>query len=352
MSNGTDNKEEIREAANALSNALDADVFVFNFEVSASIDFRFRVKMAEREPRTNLVMFITTEGGSADSAFRIMRLVQERYKRITVVVPGWCKSAGTLMCIGAHDLQIGDLGELGPLDVQIVKVDELDEQKSGLVAEAAFEKMQQEASKFFMQFVADMGGSGYRVTLRTAAEIATNMTVGVMSPIFAKLDPTTVGEDYRSNRLAHAYAERLNLYSRNLERSQRVDALTNLLSGYPSHGFVIDRKEASSLFKRVRAMTPEVERVVDLKFGDMILPRNRRQEQSPIMEFLNDEAVPPASSGPNPLSATGPGPSGGSPDDVVGEGTEDDAGDPGKGSESRDEPPSEGTTSTEPPVND
>ena len=43
------------------------------------------------------------------------------------------------MCIGAHELMMGDRGELGPLDVQIVKADEMDEQKSGLVAEAAFE---------------------------------------------------------------------------------------------------------------------------------------------------------------------------------------------------------------------
>lgn len=347
MPNGNDKKEEVREAANALGDALDADVFAFNFEVSASIDFAFRMEMAERKPRTNLIMFITTEGGSADSAFRMMRLAQERYKQITVVVPGWCKSAGTLMCIGAHELQMGDLGELGPLDVQIVKVDELDEQKSGLVAEAAFEKMQQEASKFFMQFVADMGGSGYRVTLKTAAEIATNMTVGVMSPIFAKLDPTTVGEDYRSNRLAHAYAERLNLCSRNLERGQRFDALTNLLSSYPSHGFVIDRKEASSLFKRVKPLGAEVERVVELKFGDMILPRNRRQEQSPILEFLNDEASPPAGSVPDPAPSASPDTPGG-PSDDVGQGPEDNSGNSPKGGQSIDGSPSEGPTEVEP----
>ena len=246
-----------------------------------------------RQRRKNVVLVLTTEGGSADSAFRMMRFLQARYEKITVLVAGWCKSAGTLMCIGAHALIVSDLGELGPLDVQIVKADEMDEQKSGLVAEAAFEKMQQEAYKFFMGFVKDLGASNYRVTSKTAFDMAAKMTIGVVQPIFDKLEPVTIGEDFRSNRLALAYAERLNSHSNNLKRGRDLDALESLLSGYPSHGFVIDVKEAKELFRNVEEIPSEMACVLHPLGMDAILPRNSRNEQTPRLEYLNDEPAQP-----------------------------------------------------------
>lgn len=284
-----DKKEALRQAANRVAEAHDADVLILNYEILPPIDLMFISRVAGRKARKNAFLFLTTEGGSADSAFRIMRFLQARYQRVSVVVCGWCKSAGTLMCIGAHELIIGEAGELGPLDVQIVKADEMDEQKSGLVAEAAFEKLQQEAYKFFMGFVQDIGGSEYRVTLKTASDIATKMTIGVIQPIFDKLEPVTIGEDYRSNQLARAYAERLNVHSKSLKRGSHVDALENLLAGYPSHGFVIDAKEAAELFRVVKPLPPELVELTQILGMDVIMPRNRRQEQGPRLEFINDE---------------------------------------------------------------
>lgn len=282
-------QDGVKEAANAVGDEMDADVLIYNFEILPPHDIRLMATIAKREQRRkNVVLVLVTEGGLADSAFRMMRFLQSSYDRVLVAVPGWCKSAGTLMCIGAHELFMGPLGELGPLDVQIVKADEMDEQKSGLAAEAAFEKLQAEAFKFFMGFVRDIGGSEYRVTLRTASDIATKMTIGVVQPIFDKLEPVTIGEDFRSNRLAQAYAERLNTHSKNLKRSPQLDALENLLSGYPSHGFVIDIKEAGILFKNVKPLPDTLVDVIAALGFDGIVPRSRRQEQAPRVEFLND----------------------------------------------------------------
>ncbi|OBQ59113.1 SDH family Clp fold serine proteinase [Mesorhizobium loti] len=277
--------DAIKASANALAEHLDTDILILNAEIYPPGDFVFIRTVGSRNRRSKVLLFLTTEGGSADSAFRMMRFLQARYQRVTVAVGGWCKSAGTLMCIGAHQLVMGDAGELGPLDVQIVKADEMNEQKSGLVAEAAFEKLQLEAFKFFIGFVRNLGDSGYRVTLKTASDIATKMTIGVVQPIFDKMEPVTIGEDYRSNRLALSYATRLNVHSRNLKRTRELDALDNLLSGYDSHGFVIDLKEASNLFINVAPYPPEMLDLVDKLGMDIVLPR----EQGPRLEYLNDE---------------------------------------------------------------
>lgn len=293
MPDTPEKKLALKEAANRIAKSIDSDLLIFNYEVLSPVDFSFMVTVSNRSRRKNVVLFLITEGGSADSAFRMMRALQSNYERITIVVPGWCKSAGTLMCVGAHELQMQGLGEMGPLDVQIVKADEMDEQKSGLAAEAAFEKLQQESFKFFMGFVRDLGASEYRVTLRTAFDIATKMTVGVVTPIFDKLEPVTIGEDYRSNKLAMAYAERLDAHSKNLKRGRDFDALEVLLSNYQSHGFAIDCKEAKDLFKNVNPISPDFIEVLKFLGTDSYAPRSRRQEQTPRMEFLNDAPEQP-----------------------------------------------------------
>jgi len=45
---------------------------------------------------------------------------------------GWCKSAGTILAIGADELIMGEYAELGPIDVQLLDKSELFGSISGL----------------------------------------------------------------------------------------------------------------------------------------------------------------------------------------------------------------------------
>jgi hypothetical protein len=298
-----DKKQKIKDTANAISKARDCDVVVFNFGLEPMFDYHFLKFLQKRKTKNkNLLLFLTTEGGDADSAYRIGRYLQDAYGAtgsISIAVSGWCKSAGTLICIAANELVIFDTGELGPLDVQIAKADELGEQSSGLAAEAAFEKLQQEAFKMFERHLThikdDLAG---RITFKTAADLSAQLVIGVMKDIFAKIDPLAVGEDYRSNLIAGEYATRLNLAGRNLQDRQHPKALEMLLNGYPSHRFVIDRKEAINLFFNVSEPTSDMITLVDLLGTDALLPRNQRRNQPPYLEFLNDEASKDAKAAP------------------------------------------------------
>jgi ClpP class serine protease len=91
----------------------------------------------DRKRRKNAILILVTEGGDPDAAYRIARCFQEHYELFTCIVPGYCKSAGTLITIGAHELVMTDGGELGPLDIQMSKKDELWESQSGLTVAAA-----------------------------------------------------------------------------------------------------------------------------------------------------------------------------------------------------------------------
>ena len=74
----------------------------------------------------------------------------------------------------------------------------------------------------------------------------------------------------------------------------QFDALEALLSGYQSHGFVIDRTEAENLFKNVKPICAQMVDVICALGAEAVVPRNRRRGQNPKLEFLNDEPRPPA----------------------------------------------------------
>jgi hypothetical protein len=283
-------KQKIVKLANKIAKQDDCDVLLLNFGMESGFEHRvFEFLQGRKVKHKHLLLLLTTEGGDADTAYRIARWLQDSYETISILVVGWCKSAGTLVCIAGDRLIIADTGELGPLDVQIAKTDEMWERSSGLVVEAAFEKLQEESFKLFFKHLMDIKEQAGRITFKTAADIAAQMVIGQTKDIFAKVDPLTVGEDYRSNLIAEQYAIRLNLKPKNLVQTARVDGLRMLLRGYPSHRFTIDRKEASNLFRHVDAPTGNVAELAQMLGIDVQLPRNAIRKQLPRLEFLNAE---------------------------------------------------------------
>ncbi|MCL2010743.1 MAG: hypothetical protein FWG71_09415, partial [Synergistaceae bacterium] len=90
---------------------------------------------------------------------------------------------------------------------------------------------------------------GARLSTKIAVEYATKMAIGSAESLYAQIDPTKLSEMNRAMQIAERYGFLLNEYGCNLRGED--DALGCLLLGYPDHGFVIDRKEARSLFKNV-----------------------------------------------------------------------------------------------------
>ncbi|MGI2059094.1 SDH family Clp fold serine proteinase [Shewanella baltica] len=205
-----------------------------------------------------LLLVLTTAGGEPDAAYRIGSAVNFYYDSVTIMIPDRCKSAGTLIAIAASELIVGDLGELGPLDIQLRKSDEMGEQSSTLNIFKTIEELQQTTIESFRHFVTDIRfGTG--IGTKLAADIASNLVESLISPIAAQIDPMKLGEHNRALQIAKDYATRLNKLSDNLKS---IKSLEQLISGYPCHSFVIDRKEAKLLFNRVRGTIDEEEELL------------------------------------------------------------------------------------------
>jgi hypothetical protein len=203
--------------------------------------------LEKRTPRSDQVcLVLSSTGGEADSAYRISRAFRRYYKKFNLLIPGLCKSAATLLAIGADQLIFGNRGELGPLDIQMSKPDEMFESMSGLDIAQAINAIETCALSAFKRYLVDIKeGSGIRT--RMAAEIAVELAEKCITPISSKIDPITLGEHQRAMKVAIEYGQRLNGHSDNLADG----ALEKLVSAYPSHGFVIDREESRSLFKNI-----------------------------------------------------------------------------------------------------
>jgi hypothetical protein len=276
---------EATEIMKRIVPAADTDILIFNAPIERPRDRRIIRSLATRQCRPNLFMILVTNGGEPDAAYRIARGLQNHYKKFTVCVPGICKSAGALLLLGANELAFAENGEIGPLDIQLAKKDELWESESGLTVMTAltalFENAQDAFDHFLISLVTRSGG---RITARTASEMAAKLTEALYAPIAQQIDPIHMGEVKRSMAIAKEYGQRL------IQRSKicEEDCLDALISGYPSHGFVIDREEARGKFKKgvVRDCTPdELALLEDLdKFA--LVPATQ-----PWVQFISDDIL-------------------------------------------------------------
>jgi hypothetical protein len=64
-------------------------------------------------------LILETPGGSGEVAEEIVRQIRGKFAEVGVIVPGWAKSAGTLITMAADEILMGATSALGPIDAQI-----------------------------------------------------------------------------------------------------------------------------------------------------------------------------------------------------------------------------------------
>ena len=226
------------------------DLFLYSGGIQVKGSERFIKCVGEslsKQPRATL--FLATFGGDLHSAYRMIRCLKDSYSEIVFLVNGLCKSSGTLIAIGSTELAFGRTGELGPLDVQMVKPDEILPVSSGLDTFQGLAVLTSHAFKTFEKYMLEItSASDGSISTRTASHIASQLVTGLLNPIAAQIDPIRLGEAQRALAIATEYGKRL--ASENL----KPGALEHLVEGYPAHGFVIDQQEAARLFEKVRSL--------------------------------------------------------------------------------------------------
>lgn len=245
--------EKVKQCSQKLSERDKCDIFIYNGDIQRNVDLDFIISVNARKRSDRLRLILVTHGGDPDAAFKIARYFQDKYKRFELLISGLCKSAGTLVAMGAHELAITPYGELGPLDVQIFKEDKISGMHSGLNISEAMSALEKTAINSYLRLITQtFRNSGGVVSFATASKAASDMVAAMYAPVFGQFDPEDVGSRARSMRIAADYGKRLDDVAQNM----KPGAIQKLAETYSSHSFVIDRVEATALFKKVREADP------------------------------------------------------------------------------------------------
>lgn len=243
-------KRRLTELADAVAQEQEADVLLYAGPIEYPRDEKVIDLCGGRSRRDRVILVLSTLGGDADAAYRIGRCLQRNYKRTAVLVDGICKSAGTLLALASDELVLSDYAELGPLDVQLLKDDDVAGRRSGLTPSQALVSLAGLTLNTFREHFLSLRFD-VQLTTKMSAQVASEMAVGVFKEIYGQMDPMRLGEIDRAMKIALAYGERLTQGRANAKE----DTLGMLLAAYPSHEFVIDREEAQELFNCVRCPT-------------------------------------------------------------------------------------------------
>ena len=76
--------------------------------------------VSDLENKADVLMVLLSDGGKIEPAYLISKVCKRLSKeRFVVSIPRKAKSAATLICLGADEVHMGFLSELGPIDPQI-----------------------------------------------------------------------------------------------------------------------------------------------------------------------------------------------------------------------------------------
>jgi hypothetical protein len=304
--------EEWLATINTVAEKLDADIVVYAGDIGRGEDKYLIGQCQSRRLRKNVLLLLETYGGDPNAAYRIARAFQTFYNTVPikganparsttnddrgqfiVYINGVCKSAGTIICLGADKIIMSDTAELGPIDVQLRKQDEIGERTSGLTPIQAVQFLETQSVVLFKRhFKALRQDDDLGFSTKMAADLATRLTVGLLEPIYQQIDPIRLAEVDRSLKISKEYGERLQ-HDGNL----KADAVDNLLARYPSHGFVIDRREACDIFAKVEDPSTELKTL--LKLFERVLRVTAQSNDDTYVYFVSSEPPAPPSSEPS-----------------------------------------------------
>lgn len=240
-------RNPLAEAAGRVAEELDADLVILVGGLYEPIDYDLYAHIQAKKKRPNVALFLATYGGSPDVAYRISRMLQKGFAKFTATVDAFCKSAGTLVVVGAHELVMSGRAELGPLDIQIGEIEEPKERKSGLTPIQALKILQEQAAQSYIGIFQTLNES-LQIRAKTAVATSDQLISSLFARIYQQLDPIRLAEYERAMTIMMEYGQRLKEGGKNVCDG----SLEKLVKEYPDHSFVIDQHEAAQLFHNVR----------------------------------------------------------------------------------------------------
>jgi len=183
-------------------------------------------------------IFLYTRGGHTLTPNRIVHLVREYCKKFGVLVPFRAHSAGTSLALGANEIVMGPLGELGPVDPSVTNDFNPDAEDKKADGKKPKIPISVEDVTAFLSLAKEKAGINNTEGMVQALKFLTD-----------KIHPLALGNVHRQYQLIRTMSKRL--LSRHLNpetEGTRIDKIIDVLSEkLYFHGYEVSRYEAKEV---------------------------------------------------------------------------------------------------------
>jgi ATP-dependent protease ClpP protease subunit len=230
---------------------------------SISDDLASRVLAAGKEFETGnrLSLILHTGGGDAHAAYRIATFLQKQSQEFEVVIPRMAKSAGTLISLAASRIIMGQMAELGPLDMQVRDM-ETEMWDSALNETKSLQTLSREALVLYTEKMELLKKVHTWKTFETRNRIATEFVNEMIRPLVQKIDAVHYTRMARIMEIMKKYGREL--MGRAGYQAARINKVVQALSDdFPDHSYIIDTREAKELGLKAESARPQLSPLVE-----------------------------------------------------------------------------------------
>jgi hypothetical protein len=190
-------------------------------------------------PQPRITLFVKSDGGSGMASLRMIHLLRQYARRLTVVAPLNCASAATMLALGADRIAMGPLSYLTAVDTSLEHdLSPLDHTNN----------------------LVPVSNDEVDRVIRLWRETV-NRRSGAVNPyqeLYKYLHPLVIGALDRASSLSLMLCrEILGYHMRDLRKAERISRRLN--SSYPAHQYPITSREARRLGLKVETIAPELD---------------------------------------------------------------------------------------------
>lgn len=217
-------------------------------------------------------LMIISNGGDPIVSWRIVSLLREKFKKVSVLIPYTAYSAATLLALGADEIIMHPFGNLGPLDPQLSFADE-----KGKVKTISYEDITK-----YIEFVKDTGITDQELLQKSFERLT------------SEIPPTLIGFAKRSSQLGLTMGQKLLATHMNDENKTKIISET-LNTKFYHHGYPLARKEAKDIGLPIANSNKKIEELMWKIYEDFTEEMNFNtiyNPQSIIMEKISKNPQP------------------------------------------------------------
>lgn len=228
-----------RERASRVIAYVTADRQILPTQIASDVIPLFYDHLEKIGPTERIDLFLYTRGGHTLTPNRLVHLIREYCRSFSVLVPFRAHSAGTTLALGANEIVMAPLGELGPTDPSVSNVFNPDGE--------APKKGDGKKPKVPIS-VEDV--TAYLFLAKEKAGLDTPETMAqALRALTDEIHPLALGNVHRQYQLIRTMSRRLlSLHLDQENEGTRIDKIVDLLTEKLfSHEYEISRYEAKEI---------------------------------------------------------------------------------------------------------